>query len=358
MTSVHRTCTTRTQRVHRQRALHRDLRQIAANWPPAIAGRNPLALAMHGAAIFLLASLLPISSALAADLAFITSQNGNAVSILDLKSHEIVAQTPVDGAPAPVAYDPKTGRAYVISADTGRLSVLDEKARIIDRRELGEGAFGVAVAPNGGVFVTDWFNGKLMRLDGELKQVWIAETGTAPAGVAVSHDGLLVATADRDDNQVSIFDSGTGRLIRRIKTAGEHPFAVTFHGGRLWTADVMGDAMSVIDPIGGKLVGQIETGSHPYGIAFAEGRGFVTNQYDSTLTVFDPESLEVLGEVETGDYPEGIAPLPDGSGIVVANWDSDTVTVVDAKKLEATAEIEMPAGPRAFGQFTGRQVEP
>lgn len=310
------------------------------------------------AATVFFATLVPLSSALAADLAFITSQNGDAVSILDLKSHEIVAQTPVDGAPAPVAYDPNTGRAYIISADTGRLSVLDEKARILDRRELGEGAFGVAVAPNGGVFVTDWFKGELMRLDAELTQVWSAETGTAPAGVAVSSNGLLVATADRDDNQVSIFDSGTGRLIRRIETAGEHPFAVTFHDGRLWTADVLSDVVSVIDPIAGKLIGQIETGSHPYGIAFTEGRGFVTNQYDSTLTVFDQESLEVLGEVEIGDYPEGIATLPDDSGVVVANWDSDTVTVVDAKRLEVTAEIQMPAGPRAFGQFTGRQVEP
>ncbi|RNF34635.1 YncE family protein [Paracoccus methylarcula] len=308
--------------------------------------------------ISILALFLPLSSALAADLAFITSQNGNAVSILDLNSHEIVAQTPLDGAPAPVAYDPQTGRAYVISADTGRLSVLDEKARIVDRRELGEGAFGVAVAPNGGVFVTDWFSGKLMRLDGELKQAWIAETGAAPAGVAVSHDGLLVATADRDDNQVSIFDAGTGRLIRRIGTAGEHPFAITFHNGRLWTADVMSDVVSVIDPIGGKLVGRVETGRHPYGIAFAQGRGFISNQYDGTLTVFDPENLEVLDEIETGDYPEGIAPLPDGSGVVVANWDSDTVTLVDAKKLKTNAEIEMPAGPRAFGQFTGRQVQP
>lgn len=326
--------------------------------PSAVAKGNLPMSWMRKAIFLLLAPFLQLTPAVAADLAFITSQNGNAVSILDLHSHEIIAQTPLDGAPAPVAYDPRSRRAYVISADTGRLSVLDEQARIINRKELGEGAFGVAVAPNGGVFVTDWFNGKLMRLDGELNQAWIAETGAAPAGVAVSNDGLLVATADRDDNQVSIFDSGTGRLIRRIETAGEHPFAVKFHDGRLWTADVMSDVVSVIDPIGGQLVGEVKTGSHPYGIAFTEGRGFVTNQYDSTLTVFDIKSLKVIGEVKVGDYPEGIATLPEGGGVVVANWDSDTVTLVNAQTLEIITEVEMPAGPRAFGQFTGRQVQP
>jgi hypothetical protein len=32
--------------------------------------------------------------------------------------------------------------------------------------------------------------------------------------------------------------------------------------------------------------------------------------------------------------------------------------VMDAASLTITAEIEMPSGPRAFGQFTGRQAQP
>ena len=313
---------------------------------------------MRRALLCLVAIALPLTPVMADDLAFITSQNGDAVSVIDLKSHEIIAETTVEGAPAPVAYDPNAGRAYVVSADTGRVTVLDEQARVIHQKELGEGAFGIAISPDGVVFVTDWFAGKLMRLDGELNELWSANTGAAPAGVAVSDDGLLVATADRDDDQVSLFDSRTGRRLRTIETAGEHPFAVTFHSGRIWTADVQSDLVSVIDPIAGRLLGQIETGSHPYGVAFAGGRGFVTNQYASTLTVFDPDSLEIIGEVEVGDYPEGIAALPDDSGVVVANWDSDTVTITDAETLEITAEIETPAGPRAFGNFTGRTVQP
>lgn len=84
----------------------------------------------------------------------------------------------------------------------------------------------------------------------------------------------------------------------------------------------------------------------------------MTNQYASTVTVFDPESLEVTETVEVGDYPEGIASLPDDSGVVLANWDSDTIMVLDARDLTISAELDVPAGPRAFGQFTGRQVQP
>ncbi|WP_299841927.1 YncE family protein [uncultured Paracoccus sp.] len=311
---------------------------------------------MIRAALAALALVAP--AALAGDLAFVTSQNGNAVSVIDLTRREVIATTTVEGAPAPVAYDPATARAFVISADTGRLTVLDESGAITGTLDLGEGAFGIATGPQGAVYVADWYGGRLMRLGVDLETLWQAETGAAPAGIATSPDGALVATADRDADAVSIFEAASGKRLHQVKTAGPHPFGITWHDGRIWTADVQGDSLSVIDPQAGKLLGSLPTGSHPYAVAFAGGRGFVTDQYGSTVTVFDPETLAVIDTVATGDYPEGIAPLPDGSGVVVANWDSDTLQIIDAATLDVTAEIELPAGPRAFGTFTGRQVQP
>ncbi len=299
-----------------------------------------------------LALLLVAGPAGAEDLAFITSQNAGAVSVVDLGSGQVRAELPLPGAPAPVAYDPAHGRAYVIAAQTGRLSVLDEDGRLTLGLDLPEGAFGLAVAPDGGVFVTEWYQGRLIRLDADLRETWSVPTGKAPAGVAT--DGALVATADRDDDQVSIYDAGTGALRARV-AVGRHPYAVLFHGGRIWTADVQSDTVSVIDPQAGRLIGQVPTGSHPYGVAFAGGRGFVTDQYAGTVTVFDPETLKAIETLETGDYPEGIAALPDGSGVVVAHWDSNTLVWIDAASLKITREIALPDGPRAFGAFTGRR---
>lgn len=299
-----------------------------------------------------LALLLALSGpAAAGDLGFVTSQNADMLSVVDLGTGKVLAETPVPGAPAPVAYDPDHHRAYVIAAKTGHLSVLDEAGAVVGGRDLPEGAFGIAVAPGGGVFVTEWYQGRLMRLDADLRELWSVKTGKAPAGVA--SDGRLVATADRDDDSVSIYDAGTGALRARV-AVGKHPYAVAFHDGRLWTADVQSDTVSVVDPQSGKLLGQVPTGSHPYGVAFAGGRGFVTDQYAGTVTVFHPETLAVITTLETGDYPEGIAALPDGSGVVVAHWDSNTLVWIDAGSLKITREIEMPDGPRAFGSFTGR----
>ncbi|MDS9466839.1 YncE family protein [Paracoccus sp. MBLB3053] len=288
----------------------------------------------------------------AADLAFVTSQNAQMLSVVDLDSGDVLARTELPGAPAPVAYDPSHSRAYAISAETGVLSVIDEAGTVLRSKHLPTGAFGIATAPDGYLFVTEWYQGRLMKLDAELNVLWSVPTGHAPAGVAT--DGKLVATADRDDDRISIFDAVSGKLKARV-TVGKHPYAVVIHDGRIWSADVQSNTVSVIDLAEGKLIGQIPTGSHPYGIAFAKGLGFVTDQYAGTVTVFDAGSLEPMRTIETGDYPEGIAPLPDGSGVVVAHWDSNTLVWIDATSLAITREIELPDGPRAFGRFTGRQ---
>lgn len=304
----------------------------------------------------LLVALAPLAPlpALAADLAFVTSQNAEMVTVVDLEAGKILAQTPVAGAPAPVAYEPARQRAYVISAKSGQLTVMNEAGGLLATRELGEGAFGIATARDHAIFVSDWYNHRLTRLDPDLNPEWTAQTGAAPAGVALSPDGAFVVSADRDDDQISIFDAATGQLRHRTKV-GRHPYAVAIFNARIWTTDVQSDTVTVVDPVSGNVSGVLKTGSHPYGIAFAGGKGFVTNQYAGTVTVFDPENLAILATLETGDYPEGIAALPDDSGVVVVHWESNTMLCIDARTLKPRWEITLPDGPRAFGLFTGRQ---
>ncbi|MFV0382495.1 YncE family protein [Paracoccus sp. (in: a-proteobacteria)] len=296
------------------------------------------------------------SPALAGDLAVIGSQAGNTVSIIDLDDFQIRAQTRLEGLPSAVAYDRQNRRAYVVSGEAGRLSVIDEDAQILAARDMGAGSFGVAAAQNGGFFLTDRTGGNLMRLDSGLTVLWRARTGKSPTGVAVSEDGQFVATADHEDHGVSVFDSSSGRLLRRIRTTGDVPFSLTFHGGRLWATDRDCGCISVMDPVSGRLLGTIQTSGQPSGVAFAQGRGFVTDPQTGTLGVFDPDSLELLGEIDVGKQPYGISALPDDSGVVVANRDSDTISVIDASGLDLLAEIKVPAGPLAFGTFTGQKL--
>lgn len=299
----------------------------------------------------LIAALLlsPVAAA-AGDIAFVTSQNADAVSVVDLTTGAVRATVPVAGAPAPVAYDAAAGRAYVVSAKTGALTVLDTQGAVRGTADLGDGAFGIA-ASGGRLFVTDWYGARLRALSVGGTEIWSAATGAAPAGVALSGDGRIVAVCDRDDDRVSAFDAGTGQALWTAPT-GSHPYAITFHDGRFWTTDVQSNSVTVIGADGAAL-GRFTVGDHPYGIAFAAGRGFVTDQYASTVTVFDPETLAVTGTIPVDDYPEGIAALSDGRHVALTNWDSNTLLVIDGETLAVTRSVEVPDGPRSFGLFVG-----
>lgn len=296
---------------------------------------------------------LAATTAAAGDIAFVTAQSAGEVAIVELDSGKVRATVPVSGAPAPVAYDPAGGRAAVIAAETGEMTLLDPEGAVLGRVPLGEGAFGIAFAPGGDLLVADWYGARLRRLDPSgTRERWSAPTGKAPAGVALSEDGRIVAVADRDDDRVSAFDAASGQELWKTGT-GSHPYAVVFHDGRFWTTDVQSRSVTVLDAATGVQVGRVETGDHPYGVAFAAGKGFVTDQYAATVTVFDPRSLETLGRIEIGDYPEGIAALSDGRRLAVASWDSDELSIIDGETLTVEQVIDMPSGPRSFGLFVG-----
>src|SRR3712207_7762437 len=50
-----------------------------------------------------------------------------------------------------------------------------------------------------------------------------------------------------------------------------------------------------------------------------------------SVSVFDLATLAPVTKIPVGEYPEGIAASPDGRRIFVANWESDTLSVIDRK---------------------------
>ena len=74
-------------------------------------------------------------------------------------------------------------------------------------------------------------------------------TGSAPAGLALSPDGRWLVTADRDADQLSVFDAETLALRHRVRV-GSRPFGVAFApDGRVFSADVGSNSVSVVDPV-------------------------------------------------------------------------------------------------------------
>ncbi len=288
----------------------------------------------------------------AGDFAYVTNQNSQELSILDLDARTLVSNIPIPGKPAGVAVD-GAGHVFTVSPDSKVVRRLDQDGAILAEAQLDGGPIGIVFdAGQFRVFVSDWYNARIWVMDAQtLETVRMLETGSAPAGLTVSDDGRWLASADRDSDQVSIFDLETLDLHLR-PTVGTRPFGLRFSpDGRLFVANVGTNDVTVIDPTSGETLATVPVGERPYGVAFAQGRAFVTNQYADTVSVIDLDTLAMIETVDVGEYPEGIDKTSDGATIVVANWFSNTVSLIDAASMEVVGEIETADGPRAFGTF-------
>lgn len=290
----------------------------------------------------------------ARDIAVVTSQNAGRVSLLDAGDGRLIAEVAVPGDPVAVAVG-TGGTAFVVAVKTAMLHVIGPDGRELLSRPLPGAPFGLALGPEGTpvaghAFITDWAGAvhEIDPADGRVMRSWPASAN--PSGVA--SDGHLLVVAERDADRLVIWDLGGGPPVH--VAVGRHPFGVTLAGGRAYAADVLSNTVSVVDLASRRRIAAIPTGERPYAVAFAGGRGFVTNQQGGSVTVFDAGSHAVIATLTVGEYPEGIAATPDGRAVLVANWMSDSLTRIEAASLTTGAEIALPAGPRAFGAFTGR----
>ncbi len=315
-------------------------------WSNALAQQAKLGLALF----------LAVSSGTAlADTAYITCQNGNELSRIDLTEMQETARWPLPGKPAGVAVG-TNNNLFTVSADSKTVRRLSMKTgETLSQIILDGGPIGIAAdAQRGRLFVSDWYNARLWVLGTTTLEIQAElPTGTSPAGIAISDDGRFVASADKDADQVSVFDAETLHLLHRI-AVGIRPFGLRFApNGLLFVGNVGSNDISLLDAESGKILATVPVGERPYGIAFANNRAFVTNQYANTLTVISLDTLELEATIDVGEYPEGIDVTAEGDVLVIANWFDNTVSFVDPDTLSVIRTLETCDGPRAFGRFLG-----
>lgn len=169
------------------------------------------------------------------------------------------------------------------------------------------------------------------------------------AGPAPAAEAVVTAQVA---NLVDIVDLDAGKVVAAIPVPGS-PAGVALSPDRR-TAYVTrpdGPGLAVIDLTSRTLTATLTLPGGPLGIAVnpVSGAVYVADWYASRVLVLrpTPDGLVQDGEIAVGTSPSGLALTPDGATLLVANRESDTVSVIDAASRRALKTIAV--GKHPFG---------
>ena len=109
------------------------------------------------------------------------------------------------------------------------------------------------------------------------------------------------------------------------------------------------DRVMVVDPVTGKLLGEITGLERAHGVAFdtSSGHGFATSGGNATVVMFDLKTLAVLGRTKVDDDADAILREPTTGRIFTLNGDAHTASVLDPASGERVGTIALGAKPES-----------
>jgi YVTN family beta-propeller protein len=215
--------------------------------------------------------------------------------------------------------------------------------------------------------------------------------GSSYAGIVFTPDGKRLLASNMKGT-IGVFEiESDGELeprdpIKLPASAGAKSesalpigLAIDSSGKGLWAVLNLNNTLAEIDLASSRVKREIAVGNAPYGVVLSGKRAYVTNwggrppapdstvgpagagapvrvdkvrfiANDGSVSVVDLESGKELKQIVVGLHPSAIAATPDGRLLVVANANSDTLSIIDARRDEVVETISTrPAEKMLFG---------
>lgn len=298
------------------------------------------------------------AQAAAADLLLSLAKNGNRLDAFDVETREKVFSVPVGVGPHEVAVDPEGRFAYVGNYGQQQpgnsITIVDLVAQeVVETVELGP-----LTRPHGMVWHEGhiWFTAEgaraVGRLNTESRRVdWISGTGQgATHMLVVAPETGEIFTTDMSGGTVTVIDpaSGMEASVTHLEMPGRpEGIALSPDGDLLAVGDNHGGTITMIDPETKEKVGEIEGAQTPIRLAFSpDGTTlYATDLPAGMLRRFDVEKREKTGEIEVGEAPVGFVISDDGKTAYVSSMGDNFIRIVDLEGETMEVENEIQAGP-------------
>jgi YVTN family beta-propeller protein len=162
----------------------------------------------------------------------VTSESGNAIYVIDAHTLKMVKSVPVGKRPRDVAFAPDGKTVYVsgefdASIYTTTIPDPEGATKLLQLRAEARPMGVVLDAAHKRLFVSTGRGGTVavVSLEGGPKLVTEIQVGARPWGIALSHDGKRLYTANGSSNDVTIIDTTTLQVVKKV-TVGKSPWGV------------------------------------------------------------------------------------------------------------------------------------
>jgi hypothetical protein len=346
----------RRRRRSRLGAARRRLVVVPRFWRPALAGA---AIAASVLAALVVASTLspsryvarpeiaavvqiggqPQDAVLAGGSLWVSDYSGHVIRV-DPASGRVTARIDVDGNPEGIAAG--AGGVLVTSPDAYRdgrgslLSRIDPRTGDVERIRVRGYVMELAVGA-GGVWVLDWHNPLLHRID-PASHDRTATVGVPRAAVAAAAGGDRTLWALGQEGTVSSIDGNSLAIQQVPRVAGTladgfaNALAADAEGA--WVANPQAGMLLRIES--GQVVSRIPVGPDPGPVAVGDGAVWaaygdhVALRGNYRLARIDPETDEIAAKVDLGRHqPKAILPIGDDVWVIASDGTALLVTSSD-----------------------------
>lgn len=198
--------------------------------------------------------------------------------------------------------------------------------------------FGVAVAPNGAVFVTHQDNQRVTRLgpalDAPRERSTVSED---PGDVIVTPDGRIAVVSTYYGGKLHFLDAATG--VQTDSTLiGANAYRLALSASDVFVTTVHGQVFRVGIATGEK-VDSVQLGGALQGIARRRDGLLAVSSTAGRITLLDPATLDTIRTRTVPGAAQEIVFAPDGSRLYVAQEGAQRVLVLDGQTLADVEEV-------------------
>jgi len=252
--------------------------------------------------------------------------------------------------PVSVAVDSQNGRAYIVNAGDGTVSVVDGQTdAVVATLPVGDHPYSIACdSAAGKVYVTRTYSKLLMVIDAATNEVTSLPAGS-PDLLVIHQKSHTIYLLSYEMGDLAILNGVTHAITRT--SVGMHAWGMVMDQatGTVYIGKPGEGRIAVVEP-GSIHPTYIETGGLPCSLAVNERTDtvYAADYSGNAVHVIDGRRKQVVATIPVGTRPEALAVDVDHDRVYVANTGEASISVIDGASNKVVRTEALDAAPYAM----------